>query len=77
MEITVKVNQAAMLRAIAKRNMSQNMFAIKIGACSGYLSQIMCGSRTPSPQMRGKIQEALAPLTFDDIFIIEESDNGD
>ncbi|MGI2336210.1 MAG: helix-turn-helix domain-containing protein [Dehalogenimonas sp.] len=77
MGITVKVNKAAISRAIARRNMSQNMFATKVGSTSGYISQVMCGSRIPSPKMRGKIQEALAPLTFDDIFIIEENDSGD
>ncbi|MEN8615188.1 XRE family transcriptional regulator [Dehalogenimonas sp. THU2] len=75
--ITVRINKAAMLRAIARRNMTQNMFAAQVGVCSGYLSQIICGARNPSPQMRGKIQDALAPLTFDDIFILEESDDGD
>ena len=76
MTITVKLNQAAVLRAIARRNMSQNMLAIRVGSSSGYISQIMCGTRTPSPRMRAKLQIALAPLTFDDIFIIEESENG-
>ena len=74
--ITVKLNRAAMIRAIARRNMSQNMLAIKVGSSSGYISQIMCGTRTPSPRMREKLLDALAPLTFDDIFIIEESGNG-
>jgi len=76
MTITVKVNKLALLRAIARRNMSQNMLAIRVGSTSGYISQIMCGTRTPSPKMREKLLNALAPLTFDDIFIIEESDNG-
>lgn len=76
MTITVKVNKLALLRAIARRNMSQNMLAIKAGSTSGYISQIMCGTRNPSPRMREKLLNALAPLTFDDIFIIEESDNG-
>ncbi len=76
MEIRVKLNQVAVLRAIAKRNMSQNMLAISAGTSSGYISQIMCGTRNPSPRMRQKLQNVLAPLTFDDIFIIEESENG-
>jgi transcriptional regulator with XRE-family HTH domain len=76
MIITVRLNQPAVLRAIARRNMSQNMLAIRVGSSSGYISQIMCGTRNPSPRMREKLQGALAPLTFDDIFIIEESDNG-
>jgi transcriptional regulator with XRE-family HTH domain len=76
MLITVKINQSAVLKAIARRNMSQNMLAMRVGSSSGYVSQIMCGTRNPSPRMREKLLNALAPLTFDDIFIIEESDNG-
>ena len=76
MTIRVRMNQSAVLRAIAKRNMSQNMLAIRVGSSSGYISQIMCGTRNPSPRMREKLQSVLAPLTFDDIFIIEESGNG-
>ena len=75
MIIRVKLNQAAVLRAIARRNMSQNMLAIRVGSSSGYISQIMRGTRNPSPRMREKLQDVLKPLTFDDIFIIEE--NGD
>ena len=76
MTIRVRMNQYAVLRAIARRNMSQNMLAIRVGSSSGYISQIMCGTRNPSPRMREKLQSVLAPLTFDDIFIIEESGNG-
>ena len=76
MIITVKINQSTVLKAIARRNMSQNMLAIRVGSSSGYISQIMCGTRNPSPRMREKLQSALSPLTFDDIFIIEESENG-
>ena len=76
MTIRVKLNQSAVLRAIARRNMSQNMLAIRAGTSSGYISQIMCGTRNPSPRMREKLQGVLAPLTFDDIFIIEEDGNG-
>ncbi len=76
MTIRVRMNQAAVLRAIARRNMSQNMLAIRAGVSSGYISQIMCGTRYPSPKVREKLQSVLMPLTFDDIFIIEESNNG-
>jgi transcriptional regulator with XRE-family HTH domain len=76
MTIRVKLNQIAVLRAIAKRNMSQNMLAIRSGISSGYISQIMCGTRNPSPAVRQKLQDVLQPLTFDDIFIIEEDGNG-
>jgi transcriptional regulator with XRE-family HTH domain len=76
MTITVKLNQGAVLRAIARRNMSQNMLAIRAGSTSGYISQLMRGVRNPSPKMREKLQSVLTPLTFDDIFIIEETGDG-
>ena len=77
MTIRVRMNQSAVLQAIARRNMSQNMLAIRAGISSGYISQIMCGTRNPSPRVRQKLQDVLSPLTFDDIFIIEEiSGNG-
>ncbi len=77
MEIRVRLNQAAVLHAIARRNMSQNMLAIKAGLSSGYISQLMCGTRYPSPRVREKLQNALNPMTFDDLFIIEEKKNHD
>jgi transcriptional regulator with XRE-family HTH domain len=77
MTIRVKLNQVAVLHAIARRNMSQNMLAIRTGISSGYISQIMCGTRNPSPVVRQKLQDVLQPLTFDDIFIIEENGKND
>jgi transcriptional regulator with XRE-family HTH domain len=77
MTIRVKLNQVAVLHAIARRNMSQNMLAIRTGISSGYISQIMCGTRNPSPAVRQKLQDILQPLTFDDIFIIEENGKND
>jgi len=70
--LKVRVNSRAVQVAIAKRNMSQNMLAIRMGSSSGYISQIMRGTRYPSPKIRQKILEILSPLTFDDVFIIEE-----
>ena len=71
MIIKVRVNQPAVLRAIARRNLSQNGLAVKAGISSGFISQIMRGSRYPSPAVREKLQNALR-VTFDDIFIIDE-----
>jgi transcriptional regulator with XRE-family HTH domain len=53
------------------------MLAIRTGISSGYISQIMCGTRNPSPVVRQKLQDILQPLTFDDIFIIEENGKND
>ena len=77
MTIRVKLNQDAVRKAMAKRNMSQNMLAIKAGISCSYVSNMMCGIRYPSPEYREKLQKALHPLTFNDIFIIEETDQID
>jgi transcriptional regulator with XRE-family HTH domain len=74
MAIRVRLNQDAVLKILAKRNISQNMLAIKTGISSTYISNLICGVRYPSPEIRKKLQDALQPLTFDDIFIIEEID---
>jgi transcriptional regulator with XRE-family HTH domain len=72
--IKVKINKSVVLKETARRNMSLNMLAHKAGISSGYISQLISGDRYPSPQLRGKIQQALQPLTFDDIFILEDVD---
>jgi transcriptional regulator with XRE-family HTH domain len=77
MTVKVRLNQKAILGVIAKRNMSQNMLAIRVGTSSGYISQIIRGIRYPSPAMRQKLQEVLSPIAFDDIFVIEGHDGDD
>ncbi len=72
MPIIVKVNTVQVEKEIARRNLSKNMLAIKAGISSSYISQIISGTRYPSPRIREKLQQALQPLTFDDIFTIEE-----
>ena len=73
----VRVNAEALWDTIARQNMSQNEFAIKLGTSSGYMSQLVCGTRCPSPKLRRRLLEALKPMTFDDIFIIEENGKND
>ncbi|HEX76928.1 MAG TPA: helix-turn-helix transcriptional regulator [Dehalococcoidia bacterium] len=73
--LKVRLNRDAIQLAMVRRNMSQNMLAIRVGISSGYISQLMCGTRYASPRVRQKILDALTPLTFDDVFIIEEDKN--
>ena len=70
----VRVNPKAIWDSIARLNMSQNEFAVKLGVSSGYMSQLVCGTRSPSPKLRRKMLEILAPLTFDDLFVVEDND---
>lgn len=60
-------------KRLARKNISQNNFAIKLGVSSGYMSQLMCGFRHPSPRLRQKITDFLG-CQFDEIFAIKDSD---
>jgi transcriptional regulator with XRE-family HTH domain len=71
--IKVRVNQDVVQIAMAKRNMSQNMLAIRAGISSGYISQLMCGTRYPSPRIRQKILDVLG-MDFDEVFVIERDE---
>ncbi len=77
LSIRVKLNRKVVEREIVRRNLSLNMVAIKAGLSSGHLSQIVSGNRYPSPQTRQKLLKALQPLTFDDVFIMEDIENND
>ena len=48
------------------------------GLSPGYFSLLMAGQRSPSPQVRRGIQEALGVHDFDRLFIIESgAESGD
>lgn len=74
--LKVTVKQSEVERLLAKRNLSQNAFAERLGISSGYLSQLMRGSRYPSAELRAKILRSLRGVGFDDIFEVMD-DGGD
>jgi transcriptional regulator with XRE-family HTH domain len=57
-------------KILARKNMSQNCFAMRLGVSSGYMSQLMSGVRNPSPVLREKILSELKMNEngFDEIF---------
>ena len=57
-------------KILARKNMSQNCFAMRLGVSSGYMSQLMSGVRNPSPVLREKILAELKMNEngFDEIF---------
>lgn len=59
----VNLKNRELKEILARKNLSQNHFAIKLGVSSGYLSQLMSGIRNPSADLRKKI---LAELKMDD-----------
>ena len=66
----VKLKAQTIRRILARKNLSQNWFAQRLGTSSGYLSQLMAGRRYPSPPMRQKILEVLPDYDFDDLFTL-------
>lgn len=66
----VALKSKAIREVMAKKNQSQNGLAVRIGASSGYMSQLMNGTRHPSPELRKKIMAALKIATFDEVFEI-------
>ena len=67
----VQLKAKAIRQILARKNMSQNWLAQRIGTSSGYMSQLMAGRRHPSPQMRQKILGILQGYEFDDLFTLQ------
>jgi len=57
---------------LIRKNMSQNWFASRAGVTSGYMSQLMDGSRRPSPKLRQRLMDVFPECEFDDLFRIKE-----
>ncbi len=62
-------------KILMRKNKSQNWFAYRLGISTGYISQLMDGSRSPSPKLRERIMNNLPEHRFDDLFIIKEAEN--
>jgi len=62
-------------KILIRKNKSQNWFAHKLEVSSGYMSQLMDGSRNPSPRLRERIMNYLQDYKFDDLFLILEDED--
>jgi len=56
---------------LALKNISQNWCAKRLGICSGYMSQLMCGQRNPSPDLRERIMMLFPECNYDDLFVMK------
>ncbi len=70
----VVLNAVALWRLLDRREISQNALARLVGTSSGYMSNLVSGKRSPSPQMRRRLQQVLRVANFDDLFIIRHVD---
>jgi len=62
------LRQKTVLNYLAKKNLSQNWLARRLGISSGYMSQVLTGKRNLSPCMRAKFLKHFETLTFEDLF---------
>ena len=67
----VRLKQRGVWNRLDQLNMSQNELARMVGITSGYLSQLMTGTRCPSAVMRKRLQDVLGISSFDELFILE------
>lgn len=63
--------------AITRQNLSQKGLAAKLRMSRSYLSEIVNGKRSASPFIRKRLLDYFSEYTFDDLFTIEEANNGD
>ncbi len=67
----VRLNTRRVWELLNRQNMSQSELATQAGTSSSYLSQLISGTRRPSPSLRRRLMEALDVSRFDDLFILE------
>lgn len=72
MKIKVVIKSEAILKILAKRNMSQNSLGRDTGLKGGHVSQLISGKRNASPATRQKILDSLKGVEFDEIFAIHK-----
>jgi len=72
--MVVAIKNDEIRKILARKNMSQNCFAMRLGVSSGYMSQLMSGVRNPSPDLRVKILAELKmdESGFDEIFELKD-----
>ncbi len=69
----VRLDPRALWDHLTRRNMSQNELARLAGLSPGYLSELVAGNKSPQAATRRKLLAALGGLTFEDLFIVEDS----
>lgn len=70
MQCKVTVNADEIRRRLAENNKTLKWLTYRLNITNGYLSQIMCGARNPSPKLRERMMRVLEVRNFDELFTI-------
>jgi len=68
----VFLRSKAVKKRLIRKNKSQNWLAYKAKISSGYMSQLLDGSRHPSPNLRERLLNIFKGCEFDDLFFVKE-----
>jgi transcriptional regulator with XRE-family HTH domain len=60
--------RSALRRSLARLNVTQNQLARACGVSSGYMSQLLSGTRYAGPRTRKRLLDALPGIEFDVLF---------
>ena len=66
-----RLNPDALWKQLTLLNMTQNELARRAKISSGYLSQLISGTRFPSARVRKRLQKQLGVTRFEDLFLLE------
>ena len=69
----VVVNPDVIWARLKEKHLTHHEFAHQIGRSAGFLSQLVNGKRSPSPETTRRMQEAL-DTDYHDLFRFEEKD---
>jgi len=69
MKVYLKAN--FIRKKLIRKNMSQNVFAKRVGVSSGYMPQLMDGTRNPSPGCRQRLMDVFPECRFEELFLIK------
>ncbi len=72
--LRVLLNPVAVWGLLEKRGISQNRLAQLCGISSGYMSQLVCGTRRPSLRVQRRIRQVLGWPDLDDLFMTQPID---
>ncbi len=70
----LRVNGFVIWEYLTKQNLAQNELAKRLEISSGYMAQLISGSRSPSPKLRRKMLDVLSPLSFGELFVLSQKD---
>ena len=72
--VRTSINGMAVYDFMARNNLSQKEWAERVGISQCYASQLVCGTRCPSPRLRRRMLLVMTPLEFGELSVMKKED---